>query len=44
MMDGFSVSAYCATLSYDYNAIKSDGIISSVSVSNEQRIGSKPHG
>ena len=28
MMDGFSVSAYCATLSYDYNAIKSDGIIS----------------
>ena len=27
MIDGFSVSAYCVTLSYDYNAIKSDGII-----------------
>ena len=29
MIDGFSVciSAYCVTLSYDYNALKSDRII-----------------
>ena len=27
MIDGFSVSAYCVTLSYDCNALKSDGII-----------------